>query len=82
MDLRNSLILANGLPGEAAMTESYMNAPGSGGGAGGSIQIMTRNIMGNSKIEARGGDGSIGGGGGGSGGRMVISFLRGYSAKA
>ena len=54
--------------------------PGSGGGAGGSIEILTRNIRGDSKIEARGGDGSINGGGGGSGGRMVINYLRGFSA--
>ena len=60
--------------------EKYENAPGSGGGAGGSIEILTRNIRGDSKIEARGGDGSINGGGGGSGGRMVINYLRGFSA--
>ena len=52
----------------------------SGGGAGGSIEIITKSLRGESKIEARGGDGSEGGGGGGSGGRIVMSYLRGYSA--
>ena len=75
MDLQKSEILANGMPGEP-----YGNAPGSGGGSGGSIKILTRNIVGDSKIEAKGGDGSFGGGGGGSGGRLVISYLRGYSS--
>ena len=69
--------MANGMNGEP-----YDDEPGSGGGAGGSIQVMTRNIMGSAKIEARGGDGSLGGGGGGSGGRLAINYLRGYSAKA
>ena len=77
IDLKKSAILANGMPGER-----YEQTPGSGGGAGGSIEIKTRNIRGCAKttIEARGGDGSDGGGGGGSGGRMIISYLRGFTA--
>jgi len=48
---------------------------GSGGGAGGSVQIITKNIKGNGTIDLTGGDGSIGGGGGGSGGRFMSLLL-------
>jgi hypothetical protein len=52
---------------------------GSGGGAGGSIQITTLNLIGNGTgLQAFGGSGSVNGGGGGSGGRLVINYLRGY----
>ena len=54
----------------------------SGGGAGGSISIVTKNLKGDSKVEARGGAGSEGGGGGGSGGILVVDYLRGYSSAA
>lgn len=74
MNLVTSKIEANGYPGER-----FTTAPGSGGGAGGSISIVTRHLTGDSLIEARGGDGSEGGGGGGAGGRMSIHFLKGYS---
>jgi hypothetical protein len=52
---------------------------GSGGGAGGSIQIVTKNLAGNSLIQLSGGDGSIGGGGGGSGGRLGVNFLQAFN---
>ena len=54
--------------------------PGSGGGSGGSIQILTTNLDGDGFITAKGGNGSIGGGGGGSGGRVVLYFLGNYLA--
>ena len=57
-----------------------MATPGSGGGSGGPISIVTRNLVGNPKITADGGQGSEGGGGGGSGGRLLIRFLRGFSS--
>ena len=53
---------------------------GSGGGAGGSIQIVTNNIVGNNTLlDLSGGHGSVGGGGGGSGGRFANYFLSGYN---
>lgn len=51
---------------------------GSGGGAGGSIQLVTKNLKGNGQVSIRGGDGSVGGGGGGSGGRLSMNFLRAF----
>lgn len=48
-----------------------LNQFGSGGGSGGSVQIVTKNIAGDAIIDLSGGDGSIYGGGGGSGGRFV-----------
>jgi hypothetical protein len=48
---------------------------GSGGGAGGSVQIVTKNLEGDSSIRLNGGNGSLGGGGGGAGGRLGINFL-------
>ena len=52
---------------------------GSGGGAGGTISIMTRYLKGDADIKAKGGDGSSGGGGGGAGGRLAVQFLSGFS---
>ena len=75
--LERSLVLANGEKGQV----SGMGTA-SGGGAGGSISIVTRNLRGDSKVEARGGSGSEGGGGGGSGGILVVNYLRGYSSAA
>ena len=76
MTLERSEILVNGTPGERLVEDDL----GSGGGAGGSISIITKNLIGDSKIQAKGGEGSAGGGGGGSGGRLSVSFIRGYSA--
>jgi len=53
---------------------------GAGGGAGGSVQIITQNLQGDGYISARGGAGSINGGGDGSGGRFVLSYLKSYLA--
>ena len=75
MNLGSSKIKANGDPGQR-----FTTAPGSGGGAGGSISIVTKHLVGDSLIEAHGGDGSEGGGGGGAGGRMSMHFLKGYSS--
>ena len=75
--MQRSSILSNGLPGE-----QFGLGSASGGGAGGSIEIVTRTLRGDSKVEVRGGNGSQGGGGGGSGGRLIVSFLRGQSPVA
>ena len=74
MRMEETTIEANGTPGKRQGV-----APGSGGGSGGPISIVTKNLVGNPKITADGGQGSEGGGGGGSGGRLLIRFLRGYS---
>ena len=76
VNLKNSHITADG--GSAA---NSLDSQGSGGGSGGSIQIITRNLKGTGDISAKGGDGSEGGGGG-AGGRLFMNFLKGYSAKA
>jgi len=55
---------------------------GSGGGAGGSVQVVTRSILGNGIVNLRGGDGSSGGGGGGSGGRLVTNLLQNFNASS
>lgn len=52
---------------------------GSGGGAGGSVQIVTKNLEGNAVIKLSGGNGSLGGGGGGAGGRLGIKFLQPFN---
>ena len=57
------------------MTQSNQSA---GGGAGGSIQMITTNLKGTGEISAKGGDGVFSGGGG-SGGRIFINFLKGYT---
>lgn len=51
---------------------------GSGGGSGGSIQVITSHLDGNSLFSLKGGNGTYGGGGGGSGGRIAMSFLGNY----
>ena len=71
--MSSSGVKANGLNGSRAKNQS-----GSGGGAGGTIQILSRSLKGESVIEAKGGDGSIGGGGGGSGGRLFINYADSY----
>jgi hypothetical protein len=54
---------------------------GSGGGSGGSIQFITKNIQGtNAQVILNGGRGSLGGGGGGSGGRFANYFLQSFNA--
>jgi hypothetical protein len=50
---------------------------GAGGGAGGSIQIITKNLRGDGKLSLKGGNGHNGGGGG-SGGRAVVNYLSSY----
>jgi len=55
---------------------------GSGGGAGGSILLLTGSLAGNGNFSVKGGDGSYGAGGGGSGGRLLVNYLRGYSSKS
>ena len=77
INLERSQVHANGLSGSKMGVGN-----GSGGGSGGSISILTRNLKGESTIEAQGGDGSEGGGGGGSGGQLTIHFLDQYSAEA
>lgn len=57
-----------------------MGLAGSGGGAGGSIQIVTHSISGEGAISLKGGDGSVGGGGGGAGGRFVVDILESYKS--
>lgn len=56
------------------------NRYGSGGGAGGSIQIVTKNIAGNGTLDLSGGAGSLFGGGGGAGGRFVSHLLQSFNA--
>ena len=57
------------------------NSLGSGGGSGGSVQIITKNIAGTkATINLQGGNGSLYGGGGGSGGRLVTHFLKSFDA--
>ena len=75
--LSSSKIRANGHSG--VQKNKVM---GSGGGAGGTIHILTRSLKGESHIEARGGKGSSGGGGGGSGGRLFIKYSSGYKKDA
>ncbi len=77
INLERSEVHANGQPGSEMGLGN-----GSGGGSGGSISILTRNLKGESTIEAKGGNGSEGGGGGGSGGQLMIHFLDHYSAEA
>lgn len=69
-----TMIESNGAMGQ------YLNyeQAGAGGGAGGSVQITTLNLMGTAYISARGGAGSQGGGGGGGGGRLIINYLKNY----
>ncbi len=74
IQLYDSYLLANGADGKP----DNATKTGSGGGAGGSIQLISNSISGNGRLETTGGDGSLGGGGGGSGGRLVSHFLQSY----
>lgn len=65
-----SKLLSNGGDGVANSSEQV----GSGGGAGGSVQLITNTISGDGRIEVAGGAGSLFGGGGGSGGRLVVDI--------
>ena len=69
----------NGVRGEKSTAPAAVLHFGSGGGAGGTISIMTRYLKGDADIKAKGGDGSSGGGGGGAGGRLAVQFLSGFS---
>jgi hypothetical protein len=70
--MSRSKILANGFAGRE------LGGFGSGGGAGGTIQLLSRSLIGESLIEAKGGSGSEAGGGGGAGGRLFISYASGF----
>lgn len=74
ISLNYSMLTVRGQHGKAS--QHY----GSGGGAGGSIQIITRNIAGDAMLDLSGGDGSTNGGGGGSGGRFVSHLLHHFNA--
>lgn len=74
---KRSRLLSNGADGKTDVNGTR----GSGGGAGGSIQLITNSISGDALIEVRGGHGSQGGGGGGSGGRLVVDLLKSYLNK-
>ena len=69
--MKQSSLLAKGMPGTSANNDTI----GSGGGSGGSIQIITKSLAGDGVIDISGGAGSLGGGGGGSGGRLVNHYL-------
>ena len=63
----NGSIVANGLGGNNQV----------GGGAGGSINVVTKNLEGNGSFSASGGNGAIAGthrGGGGGGGRIAVYY--------
>ena len=70
VELVNSKVDVSGQPGSSNQNQAI----GSGGGAGGSVQITTKSIVGNGEFDLRGGNGGTGGGGGGSGGRFVNYF--------
>ena len=72
--MKNSSAEADGHWGRL---DSY-DQVGSGGGSGGSIQIITQNLMGDGHVSVKGGYGSANGGGGGSGGRFVMKYTRSY----
>jgi len=80
IELNNTKLTADG--GNGVTDHSNDKYRGSGGGAGGSIQLITKNLRGNGQVSIRGGDGSVGGGGGGSGGRMAVEFLRSFLASS
>lgn len=74
--LINSQFLAEGKnAGILNGTNATANAIGSGGGSGGSIQLTTNRLSGNSYVSVKGGNGLLGGGGG-AGGRIEVQFLR------
>lgn len=76
LTLSNTSILANGADGVRG------DGQGSGGGAGGTINIQSRYLNGFGNIHAKGGNGSTGGGGGGAGGRLVVHFNSGFKFDA
>lgn len=76
MAIYSSNIETRGAPGK----QIHHGMSGSGGGAGGSIQVLTNSIKGDGVFDTSGGDGSHGGGGGGAGGRLVVHFLHNYNA--
>lgn len=76
LSVAGSDFLANGKEGVKGESQ------GSGGGAGGTVNIQSRFLNGYGKVNAKGGDGSVGGGGGGAGGRLVIGFNSGFKFKA
>jgi len=75
-EIKNSTIAADGHWGNL---DNY-DQKGSGGGSGGSIQLVTQNLRGNGQFSVKGGDGSKNGGGGGGGGRFAMNYLRPYKA--
>ena len=75
--IRNSVLSVEGSAGVYAKA-----MPGSGGGSGGSVQVITKSISGNGLVHLKGGDGSLNGGGGGSGGRLVTHFLKNFNTTA
>jgi hypothetical protein len=78
IELKTSKISADGSFGKV---ESH-NQHGSGGGSGGSIQIIALRMSGDGMVSAKGGNGSPNGGGGGSGGRLAMKYLKSYLAES
>lgn len=76
VELNDTLVTVKGGNGKSFFHKKL----GAGGGAGGSINIVTKNIAGNAIIDASGGDGSDFGGGGGSGGRIIANLLQNWNA--
>lgn len=72
--IKNATVSADGKWGTVDNYDQY----GAGGGAGGSIQMTTKNLRGDGTISTRGGAGSSNGGGGGAGGRLVMNYLKSY----
>jgi len=68
--------------GEGETDEKDILSKGSGGGAGGSVQIITGAIKGDGHISIDGGNGSVRGGGGGAGGRMVVNLVRSFMSSS
>lgn len=80
LELTNSKILSEGGDGIVDIKDEKMK--GAGGGAGGSVQIITGGIKGDGLISINGGNGSQKGGGGGAGGRMVVNLLRSWMSSS
>jgi hypothetical protein len=78
--LTRSKILSEG--GNATVDLKDTKMKGAGGGAGGSVQIITGAIKGDGLISINGGNGSQRGGGGGAGGRMVVNLLKSFMASS
>lgn len=68
--------------GEGETDANDILSKGSGGGAGGSVQIITGAIKGDGHISIDGGNGSVRGGGGGAGGRMVVNLVRSFMSSS